>query len=295
MSAPYTVNIDQNAARHYADKGATILLLNVPLHTHVAFDHQVRWRASSARSFLREADSDIDHLQSYVAGAKFKGVKMLPPGMHMVSYNATSRTGDFSPTTSFFVHLAVGEVYIRRWNVEEELLLDMPADEVHAWQTSLLVWHNLSCHAVLLFQTAPRKIVYQHRLPSQAATICCLQAVPCMVCGRRHVVCMHAVLQAEPFAAGVRRFDFDQGLAPYNLHAYQQWQNLSSYISKQTISKLSPLPSGNISITAEADPAHLRHVTAAEKQLYTQLHEGRSDSNVSGEVLVIDISTPCSM
>ena len=41
MSAPYSVNIDQSAARYYADKGATILLLDVPLHTHVAFDHQV--------------------------------------------------------------------------------------------------------------------------------------------------------------------------------------------------------------------------------------------------------------
>jgi len=41
MDAPYTVNIDQQAARHYADKGATILLLDVPEQTHVAFDHQV--------------------------------------------------------------------------------------------------------------------------------------------------------------------------------------------------------------------------------------------------------------
>lgn len=95
-------------------------------------------------------------------------------------------------------------------------------------------------------------------------------------------MCSHAVLQAEPYAAGVRRFDFDQSLAPYNLHAYQQWQNLSGYISKQTISKLSPLPSGNISITAEADPAHLQPVTPAEKQLYAQLQEGRSTSTESG-------------
>ena len=138
MSIPYTVNIDQNTARHYADKGATILLLDVPLHTHVAFDHQVCCLAFFARSFLREADSDTGHLQSYVAGVKFNGVKMLPPGTHMVSYNAASRTGDFSPTTSFFVHLTIGEVYIRRWNVEEELLLDMPADEVHTWQTTFL-------------------------------------------------------------------------------------------------------------------------------------------------------------
>ena len=114
-------------------------------------------------------------------------------------------------------------------------------------------------------------------------------AIPCMVCSQQ-CVGMHAVLQAESFAAGVRRFDFDQSLAPYNLHAYQQWQNLSGYISKQTISKLSPLPpNGNISITAEADPAHFRPVTAAEKQLYAQLHEGCSNPTNSGETVVTDI------
>lgn len=105
---------------------------------------------------------------------------------------------------------------------------------------------------------------------------------------------MHAVLQAEPFAAGVRRFDFDQSLAPYNLHAYQQWQNLSSYISRQTISKLAPLPGGNISITAEADPALLKPVTAAEKQLYAQLKKHPKDSAESGETMVIESSAQCS-
>ena len=69
-------------------------------------------------------------MQSFVVGPKFKGVKMLPPGTHLVSYNAASRTGDFAPTTSFFVHLAPSQVFIRRWNVEQELLLDVPPDEV---------------------------------------------------------------------------------------------------------------------------------------------------------------------
>lgn len=41
MGVPYNVNLDQNTARHYADKGAIILLLEVPEQTHVAFDHQV--------------------------------------------------------------------------------------------------------------------------------------------------------------------------------------------------------------------------------------------------------------
>lgn len=134
MSTPYSVRIDQNAARHFADKGATILLLDVPPQTHVAIDHQVCLMTALA-GFSRAAFVmlRIDHLQSFVTGPKFKGVKMLPPGTHMVSYNAASRTGDFSPTTSFFVHLTAGEVYIRRWNHEQELLEDVSADEVNTW------------------------------------------------------------------------------------------------------------------------------------------------------------------
>ena len=91
-------------------------------------------------------------------------------------------------------------------------------------------------------------------------------------------------VQAEPFIAGVRRFEFDSGLAPYNLHAFHQWQKLSRHISKDVISKLAPLPSGNISITAEADPASLKPVTPAEKKLYAQLQEGRAAATSSGEL-----------
>lgn len=90
-------------------------------------------------------------------------------------------------------------------------------------------------------------------------------------------------MQAEPFQAGARRYDFDQNLAPYNLHAYQQWQSLSSCISQGVISRLSPLPSGNISITAEADPAHLKPVTPAEKKLYAQLQQGKTAAECTGE------------
>ncbi len=144
MGAPYTVNLDQHAARHYADKGATILLLDVPEQTHVAFDHQVSlvpglYVQLRCLSLTHKHGSFLDAcLQSFVVGPKFKGVKMLPPGTHMVSYNATSRTGDFAPTTSFFVHLAQSEVYVRKWNTEQELLLDLPADEVLLMPTKTL-------------------------------------------------------------------------------------------------------------------------------------------------------------
>ena len=81
----------------------------------------------------------------------------------------------------------------------------------------------------------------------------------------------------------MRRVDFALNLAPYNLHAFQQWQRLSGYISAHLISKLSPLPSGNLSVTAEADPSLLKPVTVAEQKLYTQLQEGRQQSHGPGK------------
>ena len=93
-------------------------------------------------------------LQSFVVGPKFKGVKMLPPGAHMVSYNAASRTGDFAPTTSFFVHLGPSQVYVRKWNAQQELLLDIHPDEVlTSWSSlasallssSITLLHWLDC------------------------------------------------------------------------------------------------------------------------------------------------------
>lgn len=69
-------------------------------------------------------------MQGFVVGPKFKGVKMLPPGPHLVSYNAASSSGGFAPTISFFAYLATSEVFIRRWDAEQELLTELSLDEV---------------------------------------------------------------------------------------------------------------------------------------------------------------------
>ena len=61
-------------------------------------------------------------------------MKMIPPGSHLVSYNAASRTGDFAPTTSFLLHLDLRQVYVRRWDASQELLVDVSADEVISGQ-----------------------------------------------------------------------------------------------------------------------------------------------------------------
>jgi A1 cistron-splicing factor AAR2 len=48
-------------------------------------------------------------------------------------------------------------------------------------------------------------------------------------------------LQAERYAAGVARFDFDRELAPYDLNRYGQWAALSSCISSTVLQQLLPV------------------------------------------------------
>ena len=69
-------------------------------------------------------------LQSFVAGPKFRGVKMLPPGIHHVAYSAASSQGpDFAPTASFFFQAAPRGVLVKRWDPTTELLLDLESQE----------------------------------------------------------------------------------------------------------------------------------------------------------------------
>ena len=64
-------------------------------------------------------------------GPKFCGVKMLPPGPHLVSYNAASSGGaELAPTTSFFVHAPARSVLVRRWDAGAELLAELEEEEV---------------------------------------------------------------------------------------------------------------------------------------------------------------------
>lgn len=48
--------------------------------------------------------------QTFLVGPKFMGVKMVPPGTHLVAYNSASGQGDFGPTTCFFATIKSGQV-----------------------------------------------------------------------------------------------------------------------------------------------------------------------------------------
>ena len=62
-----------------------------------------------------------------------------------------------------------------------------------------------------LFKPCRQAAALYNTLLSQPATLCSVQA--------------------ERYAAGVKRFDFDAGLGPYDLHRFAQWQRLAGFIS----------------------------------------------------------------
>ena len=145
MKSPYTFRIDPDKARELAESGAVLLLLDVPHGTVVGIDQQVKTLCYIVRH-LSHFNSAIlysgdlpSRLQAYVVGPDFKGVKMIPPGVHFVSSNAVSSSSrgatqgspDVAPTVSTFVDVALRQVAIRRWSQQEELLLPLDdADEV---------------------------------------------------------------------------------------------------------------------------------------------------------------------
>lgn len=151
--------------------------------------------------------------QSFVVGPKFCGVKMLPPGSHLVSYNAASSGGaELAPTTSFFVHAPARSVVTRRWDAGAELLAELEEEEV----TSPCSKFHYIC--------AKRSLRPCRKGCEETART--LRPAPRG--------------QAERYAAGVRRFDFDAGLAPYNLAAHAQWRGLSAHLTPTVLARLSP-------------------------------------------------------
>ena len=200
MLPPYRLDLSSDDARHLAQSGATVLILNVPVASIIGVDHQ-----------------------AFHAGNKFKGIKMIPPGCHFFFFSCrqTVTSGGSEPSgagcpVGFFAHLHPGQVLVKIWDAFNEQLVDMEEGEM-----------------------------------------------------RR-------------FEEGVRRFEFDGSLAPYDLHSYRLWLSLSSHLTPEIISDLSPAGGMNISIMNEAVLDDLSEPkTEAEKELVRQLKEGRERSQAS--------------
>lgn len=109
--------MDQETAQILFREGATMVCLDVPEGTEFGFDYS-----------------------SWTAGPLFKGVKMIPPGIHFVYYSARNKqTDEVGPRTGTFINFEQKSVVVRKWNpIAEELTEDgISADDVQRIQDNL--------------------------------------------------------------------------------------------------------------------------------------------------------------
>ncbi|XP_071842945.1 protein AAR2 homolog isoform X2 [Apostichopus japonicus] len=95
-------SMSQETAQKLFEEGAVLLFLDVPPGTEFGIDYTT-WNT----------------------GEKFKGVKMIPAGIHFVHYSAVSLTqGDKAPRTGFFHCFGSREVLVKRWDPSLEDIRD---------------------------------------------------------------------------------------------------------------------------------------------------------------------------
>ncbi|XP_017270503.1 protein AAR2 homolog [Kryptolebias marmoratus] len=108
MASSNSVNMDPDVARRLFEEGATLVLLGVPQGTELGID-----------------------CKSWQVGPRFRGVKMIPPGLHFLHYcsvNSPSCGGEIGPKTGLFLTLKPREILLASWDRKEEDL-DFSASE----------------------------------------------------------------------------------------------------------------------------------------------------------------------
>ncbi|XP_070548172.1 protein AAR2 homolog [Ptychodera flava] len=105
--------MDPNTARKLFEEGAILVFLNVPEGTEFGMDYN-----------------------SWTVGSKFRGVKMIPPGIHFVYYSAVSKLQETAPRSGFFYNFKQREILVKKWDPRQEDISDYSPtdDEMHRYE-----------------------------------------------------------------------------------------------------------------------------------------------------------------
>uniref|UniRef100_A0A3P9LLJ1 Protein AAR2 homolog n=1 Tax=Oryzias latipes TaxID=8090 RepID=A0A3P9LLJ1_ORYLA len=98
--ASNSVDMDPDVARRLFEEGATLVLLGVPRGTELGID-----------------------CKSWQVGPRFRGVKMIPPGLHFLHYCSVSSInsgGEVGPKTGLFLTLKPREILLANWDPTAE-------------------------------------------------------------------------------------------------------------------------------------------------------------------------------
>ncbi|XP_073092759.1 protein AAR2 homolog isoform X2 [Manis javanica] len=112
------VQMDPELAKCLFFEGATVVILNMPRGTEFGIDYN-----------------------SWEVGPKFRGVKMIPPGIHFLHYSSVDKANpkEVGPRMGFFLSLRQRGLIVLHWNaVQEEVdLSPAPEAEVEAMRANL--------------------------------------------------------------------------------------------------------------------------------------------------------------
>ncbi|XP_073981325.1 protein AAR2 homolog [Rhodnius prolixus] len=92
-----STTIEQEIAKRLLVEGATLIFLNVPVGSKFGID-----------------------MKTWDTGEKFKGIKMIPPGLHMIHYSAVGKFEQVAPRVSFIHNFQKGEFVVKKWDVDAE-------------------------------------------------------------------------------------------------------------------------------------------------------------------------------
>lgn len=98
-TVPEAMDLDPTVAQKLFEEGAFLIIGGVPKGTEFGVD-----------------------LWSYVIGDDFRGVKMIPPGLHYVWTASTGPYGDCAPRVGFAHVFKSREILVREWDNESEEL-----------------------------------------------------------------------------------------------------------------------------------------------------------------------------
>ncbi|XP_053571979.1 protein AAR2 homolog isoform X2 [Bombina bombina] len=112
-----STEMDPELAKELFFKGATLVILGVPEGTEFGIDSN-----------------------SWQVGPRFRGVKMVPPGVHFMHYSSTGKggsQGETGPRSGIFLHLEQSDLRLMHWDPQAEEIIPASTDEAERLREKL--------------------------------------------------------------------------------------------------------------------------------------------------------------
>ncbi|KAI9476982.1 hypothetical protein LPJ78_004741 [Coemansia sp. RSA 989] len=106
--------MDQNTARALFELGACLVILNAPVGIEFGID-----------------------LDTWKTGPLFKGIKMIPPGIHYVHYSVFNSEGQPGMRSGFFHNFQSQQLIAKQWSSRNEELEDLSEQDVRCIQLNI--------------------------------------------------------------------------------------------------------------------------------------------------------------